>query len=81
MSSLGALPPRRRGVVLALLNVLALMAPALALARSGATDRTREVGKAVQGGRARNVLLFIGDGMGDSEITVAPTTPSAPPAA
>jgi alkaline phosphatase len=29
------------------------------------------VRKAVQGGRARNVVLFIGDGMGDSEITVA----------
>jgi alkaline phosphatase len=45
--------------------------PGRALAGSGAADRTREVRKAVQDGRARNVLLFIGDGMGDSEITIA----------
>jgi alkaline phosphatase/streptomycin-6-phosphatase len=29
------------------------------------------VWRAIQGGRARNVILFLGDGMGDSEITVA----------
>jgi alkaline phosphatase/streptomycin-6-phosphatase len=57
--------------VLALLTVLALLVPALAFAGSGAADRTRMVAKAVEGGRARNVLLFIGDGMGDSEITIA----------
>jgi alkaline phosphatase len=57
--------------VLALLTVLALLVPALALAGSGAADRTREVAKAVEGGGARNVLLFIGDGMGDSEIAIA----------
>ncbi len=34
-------------------------------------DRTDAVRKAVVGGQARNVILFIGDGMGDSEITVA----------
>lgn len=62
---------RRRGIVLALSTVLALLVPALALAGSGPADRTREVRRAVEGGRARNVLLFIGDGMGDSEITIA----------
>lgn len=35
------------------------------------TDRTDEIRKSVKGGRARNVILFIGDGMGDSEITIA----------
>ena len=27
--------------------------------------------EAIDGGRARNVILFLGDGMGDSEMTVA----------
>jgi alkaline phosphatase len=35
------------------------------------TDRSRDLRKAIDGGRAKNVLLFIGDGMGDSEITIA----------
>lgn len=35
------------------------------------TDRTDEVRQAIRGGRARNIILFIGDGMGDSEITIA----------
>jgi alkaline phosphatase len=34
-------------------------------------DRTSAVRNAVVGGHARNVILLIGDGMGDSEITVA----------
>src|SRR6478752_2427262 len=34
-------------------------------------DRTDAVRDAVVGGHAKNVILFIGDGMGDSEITVA----------
>jgi len=34
-------------------------------------DRTEGVRQAIVGGTARNILLFIGDGMGDSEITLA----------
>lgn len=34
-------------------------------------DRTEELRRALEGGTARNVILFIGDGMGDSEITAA----------
>lgn len=34
-------------------------------------DRTEAVRSAINGGTARNVILFIGDGMGDSEITAA----------
>jgi alkaline phosphatase len=34
-------------------------------------DRTDELRRELDGGRARNVILFIGDGMGDSEITIA----------
>ncbi|MEC3976694.1 alkaline phosphatase [Amycolatopsis sp. H20-H5] len=41
-------------------------------ARSAATgDRTQDVRAAIQGGSARNVILFLGDGMGQSEITSA----------
>ncbi len=34
-------------------------------------DHTADVRAAIEGGRAKNVILFIGDGMGDSEITIA----------
>ncbi len=40
-------------------------------ARRLSGDQTNAVRDAVQGGPARNVILLIGDGMGDSEITVA----------
>ena len=34
-------------------------------------DRTEQLRAAIQGGRAKHVILFLGDGMGDSEITIA----------
>lgn len=34
-------------------------------------DRAHELRKELRGGKAKNVILLIGDGMGDSEITVA----------
>jgi alkaline phosphatase len=40
-------------------------------ARRISGDQTAAVKKALQAGPARNVILLIGDGMGDSEITVA----------
>ena len=39
--------------------------------RHTAGDQTAEVAAQIKYGKAKNVLLFIGDGMGDSEITVA----------
>ncbi len=39
--------------------------------RASAHDRSEAVARAVDGGRARNVILLVGDGMGDSEITIA----------
>lgn len=36
-----------------------------------AGDKTQEVRNAIVGGKAKNVILLIGDGMGDSEITIA----------
>gem|GEM_PF-3837294 len=34
------------------------------------TDSTSAAKQAIQGGKARNAILLIGDGMGDSEITI-----------
>jgi alkaline phosphatase len=34
-------------------------------------DQSREVRQAIESRRAKNVIMFLGDGMGDSEITIA----------
>ncbi|MBI5160350.1 MAG: alkaline phosphatase [Micrococcales bacterium] len=76
--------PRRRALPL-IIGAAALAAVALpgaALAASGGLDQTggarrnddskvQSVRQAIQTGAAKNVILLIGDGMGDSEITVA----------
>ena len=53
----------------------AVTSPAKLATHGGATrlagDQTTKVRDAVEGGKARNVILLIGDGMGDSEITSA----------
>lgn len=36
-----------------------------------ANNRTASVQSSIRNGRAKNVILFLGDGMGDSEITIA----------
>lgn len=41
--------------------------------RSGRTEQSGAVRSAIDGRSAKNVLLLIGDGMGDSEITVTVT--------
>ena len=40
-------------------------------ARRNIGDSTKEVKSQIKGGTAKNVILLIGDGMGDSEITIA----------
>jgi alkaline phosphatase len=60
----------RRTILAAL--VVVLNGAAIATAndwRDG--DRSSEVKRAIDDGRAKNVILFLGDGMGDSEITIA----------
>lgn len=57
-------------------TTLAAAAGPLDLSLPGAANRlngdhTRAVRKATESGRAHNVILLIGDGMGDSEITIA----------
>ena len=58
------------GLTLLLLATLAIPTRASRHAHNPA-DRTEQIRQAIRGGRARNVILFLGDGMGDSEITIA----------
>src|SRR5438128_2061473 len=51
--------------------VAVIAIPSMAMAGDSHPDNTRAAERAVQGGTARNVILLIGDGMGDSEITIA----------
>jgi alkaline phosphatase len=62
---------RRGRVVLALAATAFVAAPTVALASDAHQDRTQAAKQAIKGGKARNVILLIGDGMGDSEITIA----------
>src|SRR3954463_6996017 len=62
----------RRGRVATALAAAAIVAvPTVAVAGDSHPDRTQAAKQAVKGGKARNVILLIGDGMGDSEITIA----------
>jgi alkaline phosphatase len=63
---------RRAGVIG--LGVLLLAGTGVATAAvvgGGKPDNTAAARAAIVGGQARNVILLIGDGMGDSEITIA----------
>lgn len=62
--------PTRRMAVSAVALLAALGAAAAPTFASNG-DRTGAVRSAIEGGKARNVILLIGDGMGDSEITIA----------
>jgi alkaline phosphatase len=66
---------RRRKRTYTLIAATGVAAAALTAAsvRTGAKsdDQAQGLREAIQGGRARNVILFLGDGMGDSEITIA----------
>lgn len=62
--------PSRRHLTLATATVVAAAAVA-ATTSAGAVDSTEQARSAIKGGKARNVILLIGDGMGDSEMTLA----------
>ena len=64
---------RRAGVVV-MVSALTVGAAGIATAAMVGNrhqDNTQAARQAIQGGKARNVILLIGDGMGDSEITIA----------
>ncbi|MFF5471351.1 alkaline phosphatase [Streptomyces achromogenes] len=63
--------PSRRHLTVAT-ALLASTAAAVAFTTgAGATDTKQQAEDAIKGGKAKNVILLIGDGMGDSEITLA----------
>lgn len=51
--------------------VSALVVGGSALGATGSGDRSNEVRRSIDSSKARNVILLIGDGLGDSEITIA----------
>ncbi|MEU6660321.1 alkaline phosphatase [Streptomyces sp. NPDC046821] len=61
----------RRHLVAAVSVATATAAVVAVTASAGAVSTQDQARSAVQGGKAKNVILLIGDGMGDSEITLA----------
>lgn len=51
--------------------VVAGLAGSQVMTRNDHEDRGTSLQRAIEGGRAKNIILFLGDGMGDSEITIA----------
>ena len=62
--------PQRKTLAAGACVVAALVAAPL-VAGANDADRSGEVKAAIDAGKAKNVILLIGDGMGDSEITAA----------
>lgn len=67
---------KRKHLALFAVTVFIAVATASAVATaqwgwSGAEDNSREIKKLIDDDKPRNVILLIGDGMGDSEITLA----------
>ncbi|MFF9852417.1 alkaline phosphatase [Streptomyces litmocidini] len=63
--------PTRRQLAVATALVLATAAAVTVTSTAGASDSAQQARAAIKGGKAKNVILLIGDGMGDSEITLA----------
>ena len=61
----------RNRFVIAAGAALVVMVAATAAIAGGKGDRSDAVRDAIEKGKAKNVILLIGDGMGDSEITIA----------
>ncbi|MFD7560766.1 alkaline phosphatase [Streptomyces sp. NPDC059835] len=64
-------PTRRHLAVATAVAAASAVAAVAVTSTAGATDTAQRARAAVQGGNAKNVILLIGDGMGDSEITLA----------
>ncbi|MEU5026653.1 alkaline phosphatase [Streptomyces milbemycinicus] len=63
--------PSRRHLVIGTAVVAATAAAVAVSTTAGASDSKDGAENAIKGGKAKNVILLIGDGMGDSEITLA----------
>src|SRR4051812_19793284 len=53
------------------LAAIAVLGAGASLALGGQADKTQQIRAQLHGGKAKNVILFIGDGMGTQEITAA----------
>ena len=62
---------RKTGIAAGILAGVGLIGGLGIVSGAGHGDHSKELRDAIDGGRAKNVILFIGDGMGDSEITIA----------
>ena len=69
--------PRIRVVAAAVLGTAAAVA-VTSVALGGTENRTNAIRRALDGGKPKNVIMFLGDGMGDSEITIARNYLGAP---
>ncbi|MGY4967169.1 alkaline phosphatase [Streptomyces sp. 900105245] len=63
--------PTRRHLTVATALVTATTAAVAVTSAAGAFDNAQQAKAAIKDGKAKNVILLIGDGMGDSEITLA----------
>ncbi|CAL9324917.1 alkaline phosphatase [Streptomyces sp. SudanB182_2057] len=63
--------PSRRHLTVATALLASTAAVVAFTTGAGATDTKQQAEDAIKGGKAKNVILLIGDGMGDSEITLA----------
>ncbi|MGW2405542.1 alkaline phosphatase [Streptomyces sp. NPDC001739] len=63
--------PGRRHVTIATALAAATAAAVVVTTTAGASDPEGQARNAIKSGKAKNVILLIGDGMGDSEITLA----------
>ncbi|MFD9907745.1 alkaline phosphatase [Streptomyces sp. NPDC059063] len=63
--------PSRRHLMVGTAVVAAAVAAVAVTTAAGASGTKEQAERAIKGGKAKNVILLIGDGMGDSEITLA----------
>ncbi|MFI6244615.1 alkaline phosphatase [Streptomyces sp. NPDC051016] len=61
----------RRRLMVATAVITAATAAVAVTSAAGAFDSAQQAKNAIRSGKAKNVILLIGDGMGDSEITLA----------
>ena len=66
----GSVGSSKRRLLIAAAGLTAVLATA-AVAGGTSGDQSKNVKRQIDGGRAKNVILLIGDGMGESEITLA----------
>jgi alkaline phosphatase len=62
---------KRLPVVMGGLGAIVVLAAGASFAVGGQPDKTRDTRSALHGGKPKNVIFFLGDGMGDQEVTAA----------